>query len=220
MNNTNIKKNPKKPAGILQNNLYAIRLGYGITKSRIINAFFMKFFYFFEWVFFSAFFMRHIVNELDTGKDAVAIFTFIFLCGMLFFGINLYNNYTENVTFPLTNTRLYYGIYRKLYAKAKNVELRCYEDPDFYNRYTMAIDNAGDKITVIFDSVFGIMTGSIAVVTVFYTMFEIEPLSVLFIISPLVGNFVFGNWKNKLEFKRYQENVPNDKVINYVNRVM
>lgn len=209
-----------KASNTIPNNLYAIKLAYGISKSRVINAFFKKFFYFFEWVFFSAFFLRKIVELLDTGKESSSIFAFVLGSGALFFCINLYNNYTENVTFPLAGTRLYYGIYRKLYAKAKNVELRCYEDPDFYNRYTMAIDDAGEKIAVIIDSVFGVIAGAIACVTVFYTMFKIDHLSVLFISCPLIGNFVFGNWKNRLQFKRYQENIPNDKVINYVNRVM
>ena len=214
----NKKKN--KFGETLGNNWYAIKLGYSISRSRVIHAFLMKFFIYFEWVFFTAFFLRYIVNALDKGKDAGSIFVFILICGAGFFCINLYGDYAENVTFPLTGTKLYYGIYKKLYTKAKSVELRCYEDSDFYNRYTMAMDNAGEKFTVIFDSVFGIVTGVFAAGTVFYSMFDIEPWSVLFIISPLIGNFVFGNWKNKLEFRRYEENIPNDKVMNYVNRVM
>ncbi|MGN0377361.1 MAG: ABC transporter ATP-binding protein [Suilimivivens sp.] len=216
------KKNEKKqkPGEILRNNWYAVKLSFCISKSRVINAFFMKAFSYFEWVFFSAFFLRYIVDALDKGKEPGSIFIFIILCGILFFCINLYNNYTENVTFPLTATRLYFGIYKKLYTKAKNVELRCYEDSDFYNRYTMAIDDAGEKVTAIIDSMCGIVTGMFAVVMVFYSMFDIAPLSVLFILSPLVGNFLFGNIKNKLEFRRYQESAPNDKVMNYVNRVM
>ncbi|MDE5748261.1 MAG: hypothetical protein K2I21_11880 [Acetatifactor sp.] len=50
---------------------------------------------------------------------------------------------------PLQITRMYGGIYRKLYAKAQNVELRYYEDSDFYNRYTMAMDGAGVKVSTI-----------------------------------------------------------------------
>lgn len=214
------RKKKSRLGGTWKNSWYAIRLAYSMSRSRVVNALLTKFFFYFEWVFFSAFFLRNIVAALDKDSEPGTIFTFIFGCGALFFCINLYNNYTENVTFPLEGTRLYYGIYRKLYAKAKNVELRCYEDSDFYNRYTMAMDNAGDKVTVIIDSVCGIVTGFLAFVTVFYTMFEIDPLSVLFILSPLAGNFIFGNWKNKLEFRRYQENVPNDKVLNYANRVM
>ena len=39
-------------------------------------------------------------------------------------------------------------------------------------------------------------------------------------IFPLLGNFLFGNLKNKFEYMRYQEEVPQDKVLNYVNRVL
>ena len=59
-----------------------------------------------------------------------------------------------------------------------------------------------------------------ATAAVFGFMYEIDHFAVLFIICPLVGNFLFGNWKNKYEFKRYQEQAPNDKVLNYVNRTM
>lgn len=204
----------------LQNNIYVMKLGNRICRSRIVHAFIRKVFYYFEWIFFSAYFLKYIVNALDTGKSSQEIFLFVFLCGVLFFMINMYNDYMENVVVPLTDTKLYHGIYMKLYQKARNVELRCYENADFYNKYTMAIDDAGTKVTTIIDSFWGIFAGVAAVVAVFYAMFQVAPLSVLFIVSPLVGNFVFGTVWNRLLVERYKENVPNDKVINYVNRVM
>lgn len=204
----------------LQNNIYVIRLGREICPSRVVHALMIKIFYYFDWIFFTAYFLRHIVNALDTGEDAKRIFFFVLICGVLFFFINLYRDYVENVVVPLTDARIYEGVYLRLYRKARNVELRCYENVDFYNRYTMALDDAGTKVTTIIDSFWGIFTGMIAVVVVFYAMYEIAPLSVLFILSPLIGNFVFGAVWNRLQVERYEENVPNDKVINYVNRVM
>lgn len=204
----------------LQNNIYVMQLGNSICRSRVIHAFITKIFYYFEWIFFSAFFLKHIVNALDSGQSFREIFIFVLICGAVFFAINLYRDYMDNVVVPLTDTKLYHGVYLRLYKKAKSVELRCYENADFYNKYTMAIDDAGTKVTAIIDSFWGIFTGVIAVVVVFYAMFEISPLSVLFIASPLVGNFVFGTIWNRLLVERYQEGVPNDKVLNYVNRVM
>lgn len=202
------------------NNRYAMKLGYSISKSRVFHALLIKAFGYFEWIFFSAFFMRYIVDALDKEREFEGIFKFVLICGGVFMLLNLYNNYVENVIYPLTATRLYYGIHKKLYTKAKNVELRCYEDSDFYNRYTMAIDNAGDNITAVIDNLWGIVTGFIATIVVFYAMYDIDPYAVLFVISPIVGNVVFGNYMNKFEFKRYQEGIPHDKVMNYVNRVM
>lgn len=204
----------------ISNNIYAMRLAFSISKERVFHSMLVRFVGYFEWVFFSAFFMRYIVDALDKGKQPGIIFAFILICGGGFMLTSLYTNYVENVTYPLTATKLYYGIYCKLYAKARNVELRCYEDSDFYNRYTMAIDAAGDNVANVVDYLWGIVIGFIATVSVFYTMYDIDPFALLFVISPIIGNFVFGNYMNKFEFKRYQEGIPNDKVMNYVNRVM
>lgn len=204
----------------LKNNIYVLKLGKQICPSRIVHAFVRKVFDYFQWIFFSAFFLKHIVNALDTGKTFKEIILFIVMCGILFFVINLYQDYMAEVIIPLTDTKIYQGVYKKIYQKAKNVELRCYEDADFYNRYTMAIDDAGEKVSIIIDSFWGIFTGIIATVVVFYTMFQISPMSVLFILAPMIGNFIFGTIWNRLLVKRYQENIPYDKILNYVNRVM
>ena len=215
-----MKENKLSFAKTLKNDWYALKLGFTISKSLVVNSFFMRLAGYFEWVFFDAIFLREIVGALDTGKSFNEIFAFIAVCGVAFFLINLYTNYADNVILPLQTTRLYGGVYRKLYAKARNVELRCYEDPDFYNRYTMAMDGAEAKVSAIITSFWGVLVGAVATAAVFGFMYEIDHFAVLFIICPLVGNFLFGNWKNKYEFKRYQEQAPNDKVLNYVNRTM
>lgn len=204
----------------IKNDWYALKLGFSVSRSLVVHSFFMRLAGYFEWVFFDAIFLRKIVGALDENKGFDEIFAFIAVCGLLFGLINLYTNYADNVVLPLQTTRLYGGIYRKLYAKARNVELKCYEDADFYSRYTMAMDGAETKVSAIITSFWGVLVGAVATVAVFWFMFEIDHYAVLFIFCPLAGNFLFGNWRNKFEFRRYQEQAPNDKVLNYVNRAM
>lgn len=214
------KENKLSFGQTIRNDWYALKLGFSFSKSLVINSFIMEALGYFEWVFFDAIFLREIVNGLDNNVGFNRIFAFILICGAVFALTNLHYNYGENVIIPLGMTRLYGGIYRKLYAKAKNVELRCYEDSEFYNKYTMAMDGADEKVYRIISSFCGIFSGVVATAAVFWFMFQIDHFAVLFIVCPLLGNFVFGNIKNKYEFKRYQEQAPNDKVLNYVNRVM
>lgn len=82
------------------------------------------------------------------------------------------------------------------------------------------MDGAEVKIVAIIRAFFGVVIGAISTGVVFGLMFEIDHYAVLFIISPLIGNFLFGNLKNKYEFKRYEEQAPNEKVLNYVSRMM
>ncbi len=204
----------------IRNDCYALKLGFSIEKSMVIHSFFVQASGYFEWVFFEAVFLRHIVDALDRNQDFQVVFRFILLCGAMFFLLSVYENYVENVVYPLSAVRLHYGVYSKLYAKAKNVELRCYEDSEFYNRYTMSMDNSDTRILEIIRNMWGVLGGTAATIAVFWFMYEIDHYAVLFILSPLIGNFVFGHFKNKYEFKRYTEQAPDDKVLNYVNRVM
>ena len=115
-----MKEKPKEKMNLLQalrNNIYVMKLGSQISRSRVIHTFITKVFFYFEWIFFSAYFLKYIVNALDTGKAAKEIFLFILSCGVLFFGINLYRDYMENVVIPLTDTRIYHGVYLRLYQK-------------------------------------------------------------------------------------------------------
>ena len=204
----------------LKNAWYAMALGTSISKSIVIHSFFLWLVGYCEWVFFDGIFMRRIVDALDQGRGFRPIFGFILISGAAFCACSIYSNYVENVVYPLETNRLFGGIYKKLYEKARNVELRCYEDSDFYNRYTMAMDGAEEKVTAIIRGILGTLIGSVSVTVVFWFMYEIDHYAILFIISPLLGNFLFGNLKNKYEFKRYQEQAPNEKVLNYVSRMM
>lgn len=204
----------------VKNAWYALALATSISKSIVIHSFFLWLVGYFEWVFFDGIFMRVIVDSLDQGRGFRPIFFFILGSGVLFGSCAIYTNYVENVVYPLQTNRLFGGIYKKMYAKAKNVELRCYEDADFYNRYTMAMDGAEEKVTAIIRGILGTVIGSVSAVVVFWMMYDIDHYAILFIICPLVGNFLFGNLKNKYEFKRYQEQAPNEKVLNYVSRMM
>ena len=204
----------------LKNAWYALALGTSISKSIVIHSFFLWLVGYCEWVFFDGIFMRRIVDALDQGQGFRPIFGFILISGVAFCACSIYSNYVENVVYPLETNRLFGGIYKKLYEKARNVELRCYEDSDFYNRYTMAMDGAEEKVTAIIRGILGTLIGSVSVTVVFWFMYEIDHYAILFIISPLLGNFLFGNLKNKYEFKRYQEQAPNEKVLNYVSRMM
>lgn len=221
-----MKKNDRKKkdklsfAATMKNSWFAMKLAGTICPSFIVHSFILWLIGQSEWVFFDGVFMKVIVNALSEGRDFKSILSFILICAAIFCLLAIYTGYVDNVVFPLKTNRLYGGIYKKLYAKAKNVELSCYEDPDFYNRYTMAMDGAEQKITAVIRGMIGAVIGTAASVSVFYMMYEIDHFAMLFIISPLIGNFLFGNLKNKYDYMRYQDSVPNDKVLNYVSRMM
>ena len=204
----------------LKNAFYALKLGKKFSMRLFINVIFISVLGYFEWVFFSSVFMKKIVGYLEHNEDYRRILAYIGICGLAVGLMNLYEHYFQNVTLPIEGTRLYGKLYHMLFDKARNVELSCYENSDFYNRYTMAMDGADEKIGDVLKRFWGIIFGTVATGFVFYLMFTIDRFAVIFIVCPLVGNFVFGSIKNKYEYKRYKEQVAGNKMLNYVSRAM
>lgn len=204
----------------LGNNLYAFKLGLSISPKRVAFSGIKTFLRYFEWLFFKIFFIRYIINAIMAEKSFKELATVIALfCGM-FLITTIINTYYTQVLEPLTATDIYQKLYKRLFAKAKNVELKCFEDAEFYNSYTMAIDNSADRVMSGIDSVFDIVFGVIAGFISLYALFTIDKMSVLFIIFPMIGNFFFGKRLNKMYGKRYEANVLNDRKTQYINRVM
>lgn len=99
-----------------------------------------------EWIFMSIFFLRYVINAIEKEAPFGRILGFIGICFAVFGMLSMYASYMHSVVIPFTDNRIYRSLYHKLYAKARNVELRCFEDADFYNKYTLALDGSAQKI--------------------------------------------------------------------------
>lgn len=205
---------------IFSNNLYALKTIWQISRSRVIHTALASIVGYVEWIFMSIFFLRYVIGAIENEAPVENILFFIGICFVVFLLLAMYDSYSKAVIYPYTDNKIYRTLYRKLYAKARNVELRCFEDADFYNRYTMALDGSAQKMTASVNYFFSVVFGVVAAAAAFWSMFTIDPWSVLFVISPIIGNFVFGALMNKIWGGRYVDTVKNNRIAEYVNRVM
>ncbi|MDE6419756.1 MAG: ABC transporter ATP-binding protein/permease [Lachnospiraceae bacterium] len=215
-----MSKNKKRKARVFANNAYAVKTVWGISKKRVIHTAVYAIVGYVEWIFMSIFFLRYVIGAIETEAPFQTILGFIGICFVVFSLFAMYESYLNSVVIPYTDNQIYRSLYRKLYAKARNVELRCFEDADFYNKYTTALDGSAQKMTKSVDFFFQVIFGVIAAAVAFSSMFLIDPYSVLFVISPIIGNFFFGGLMNKIWGGRYDDNVKNNRKAEYVNRVM
>ena len=210
----------KEKLKLAYNNLYIIKIIWRISKKRIIHTAIGSVIGYVEWIFMSIFFLRYVIGAIENEAPVENILFFVGICFVVFLLLAMYDSYSKSVIYPYTDNKIHRTLYRKLYAKARNVELRCFEDADFYNRYTMALDGSAQKMTTSVNYFFSVVFGVVAAAAAFWSMFTIDPWSVLFVISPIIGNFVFGALMNKIWGGRYVDTVKNNRIAEYVNRVM
>lgn len=210
----------KNKTRAFRNNFYAMKLMWKICPSQVIHRAVTQILGYFEWLFYSAFFMRYVINALETEQEFSAIMTFLAITVTVFASISIYNSYFEGKVLPITQVIVNKGLNKLLFKKSRKVELSCFEDSEFYNKYTLAMEQADQRLMNTIDVIWGVLFGVVASAVSFLLMFEVDKFSVLFVIFPVIGNFVFNSRIGKLEFARNQDMAPHNRKIAFVNRVM
>ena len=204
----------------LQNNFYACSLLKKICPSLVGHLAISRFLGYFEWLFYSAFFMRYVINSLEAGDSFGTIMVFVGIVVAVSGAMSLYNNILNGHIMPISRAIVNNGLYKILFKKSRNVELECFEDSEFYDKYTLAMEKADERLIDTVQAVLRTFFGAIASVCAFVFMFQVDPISVLFIIFPVIGNFIFNRMISHLDYARNQDMVPHNRRIAYINRVM
>ena len=203
-----------------RNNLYALKLMWKICPAQVIHKAIVQFVGYFEWLFYSAFFMRYVINALETEQEFSAIMTFVGITVAVFASISLYNSFVNGRIEPITQVIVNKGLNLLLFRKSRNVELSCFEDDEFYNKYTLAMDKAPERLIETVNNIWGMAFGVFATAISFYLLYDVDKWSLVFVLFPVIGNFVFNKVIAKIEFDRNKDMAPRNRKMAYVNRVM
>ena len=213
-------KREKTRTEILKNSIYAIKLAFSLSKSRVIHSFFITVINQLLWVFYSAYFVRFVINVIQDELPLGQIILSVSVIGGISLLLQIYMHYCDNVIFPAQNVRVYHGIYKKIYKKSENVEIKCYEDSKFYDEFSIALDSMGNKLLEITDNLTRIIAGIIGALAASWVMVTIDKWTILFLAAPMIGNLIIAPKVNRINNRRYLDSVPLDRVMGYINRVM
>ena len=82
------------------NNFYALSLMWRICPKLVIHRAITRFLGYFEWLFYSAFFMKYVINSLVSEKEISSILFFVIITIGVFGCISLYNSYVKGMVDP------------------------------------------------------------------------------------------------------------------------
>ena len=213
-------KKSKNRINSVKNNLYAFSLLCKICPQAVFHIGFRTLIDYGEWLFYSAFFMRYVINALQEGRAFSTLLTFIGICVAVFASKTLYTDFIIGKVIPIATTQVNKKLYQILFRKSRNVELECFENADFYDKYTLAMKNADTRLINTVEKIFGVIFGAIASVCAFIFMFQVDKLSVTFILLPIIGNFYFRRLNSHIDYKRTKDMALHNRRIDYINRVM
>lgn len=204
----------------VSNNLYIMKFAWHLSHKRILFAGVYYGLDRFEYLFFSGYFIKKILSLIEGGASFLEVLQFLGFTAGLFLFVVLFNSWYENLLVPTTDVELYQGLHHILYEKAGNADLSCFEDSDFYNRYMMAMTDSDQRLISAISNFWQILLGAAAVAVSWFMMFRIDHMVIVFVLAPLIGNFMFAESLNKLSYRVYEESVIFRRIADYVNRVL
>lgn len=204
----------------IKNNLYVLKLLFRISKGRVICIFLQSLFDYASWVFYSLIFVKFLLGSLEQGRSFGQILLFLVVSASVFAIPALFGAWYNNIYCYKSDADIYEKVNRMLYEKATSVELECYEDTEFYNRFTLAMQGCNERLTWIVQNVSLIISSVAAAVFSLYYMFSIDHFVIIFVLGPIIGNFIFGKRLNEVKFRHNKEAVPYSRRIDYVNRTV
>ncbi len=126
------------------------------------------------------------------------------------------SDYVQNVSLK----RVIKGLNNLIFKKAGEVDISCYEDPDFYDSYQRATQIITGSIFMAFVMDFSTLIGDvIALSMVIGVVTSIDP-SYLIFLAPIVIVFAVEILKSKLLYKRDLSMTKNQRIKQYTQRTV
>ncbi len=216
-----VKKEPKEKAHVIKNTLFILGCGLKSAPLAMISLYVSNII---ENVYyslvFSVFFLKTALSVIEgngTFKELAIKIVFMVIGKVFVDMMGYFTNFYAKIRFEIKCEGY---INEMIFNKAKQVELGCYENPEFfdkYNRATWVVEKHGFKRIVAGTSwVIGSLISLIVMVS--YLM-SIDPVMIIFIICP-VFVMIFRVLKNKEEFKKEKETTPYERQKEYVRRTV
>lgn len=215
------KKPQKQKAHIIKNTAFMLKCA---LRCAPISLFIIYFAYVLENVYYAV-----VVNVLflETALSIIegngtfrefAIRMIIIVVGKLLVDLIGYINvYTVRIKFEIKCESYINSL---IFKKAQQVELGCYENPDFfdnYNRATWVVEKSGFK-RIIEGSAWTLGSVVSLILLVRY-LISIDPILVFFLVCPVVV-MVIRVFKNNLELEKEKAMTPYERQKDYVRRTI
>lgn len=204
----------------LKNNFYMLRLIWQACPWGVICEMLHWMVYRVGEMFYSVFLLRFIVKAIENGtefKKVVMLLILVLVYGMSTgaFTAWYWNWYRRKVKLKIDEMLL-----KKMYEKAVECDLSCYENPDFYDKYTRAnseILQRGIKILENFSRMLGIVAAAVTSIVIIALW---EPIVIPIVIVCAVGSVIIDKKRSSLKYECMIKTTPQTRTQDYVKRTV
>ena len=164
-------------------------------------------------------FLKVLLSIIDGDADFKTYFVYLLLFFGVYLLVNVISAFAEKTRLISAKVVLK-ELNNKIFEKAVQLDVSCYENPEFYDKYQRAtLVLSSSYYDLLCWDIAAIIGGIIALICVITTVTVINPLYLLFLL-PVTLVFVVEIYKSKAVYKRDLEMTTNNRIKAYTQRTM
>lgn len=214
-----LKQKKRKKTPFIKNTIFIVGLIFKIAPGRIVCELINSLARFGANFFYTVVFWKFLLQE---GTEKSFKECALFIVGVLIADLllNLWLTWYNTARVPISNIRIHMILNQKLFEKASNADLACYESPEFYEKYTKATSEAATRGISAVRNLTNFISTVIFCTIAVWMMVDITPLCLPFIILPLFGHFLISPLGVRSLFNIREESTKSRRAYEYVNRTV
>ena len=204
---------------VLANNFYVLRLIFAASPSFVLfqaaDAVRGQVSIFFEHTVL----IGYVLEAAEFGYPFERVATVILLLAALITIGMFFTVYQSSYVAPMEEPKVREKIKMKLYEKARDMDLECYDDPEFYNSQVLAISQIDEQIGRVIRFLIDTLSGLAAFVTTAIYFIYKDKTAILFAIGAFVLSLIFEQLYNKQNYLVRIESIAASRKRDYVKRI-
>lgn len=171
------------------------------------------------WHILGVLFLKYVFDAIESGVAFEEIFFWCCICAAYRLGFEIFNKWRWEVYVPQVSLTLHEKIQGELYQKARSLDQRCYDDPDFYNDFVWAIRESDTRVVQIMEDLSIFFNRVISSVAILGALVFMDWIVGVVLMAAVILNFMLDAKMNTHRFQFREELMVIDRKLSYVGRL-
>ncbi|MGN0522303.1 MAG: ABC transporter ATP-binding protein [Eubacterium sp.] len=163
--------------------------------------------------------IKYIIDIVTSKQHLERIFYVVAVIAAVLIVTNILTAVFRDFIWHIEKEKVYKGLNKKLYEKAKSIDLASYDDPDYYNNFILTIESSSDNIQNLLGLVREYVGSLISLVTIGSILLSIDPMCLLIIFVFIVLFLPLGKKVGNLQMNRRIDNTRFHRRSDYFQRI-
>lgn len=213
------KKSNKKEHSMISNIFFFIKLLFGISPTFVICELLWGIFESVPSNLISVIGIKYIIDVVTGGEHLERIIYAVLIIAVVIVTSKILCSIFGDLCRDILREKIYYSLNKKLYEKAKSLDLESYDNPDFYNNFILTIESSSDNIQNILGLVRNYIANIVSLVAISSVLLTIDPLCLVIILATIIIFMPISKKVGDLQMGRRTDNTILHRRSDYFQRI-